>query len=494
MAATNGIGPQVIVVGAGPVGLLLAGELRLGGAEVVVIERQNTATTESRASTLHARTMELFDSRGLLATIGTPPHEPLGHFGGIPLDLSQPSRWSGQWKIPQTRVEEMLQAWALSLGAEVWRGAELVGLHDDGDTVEVTIRRGTALERLQTAYLVGCDGEESTVRRLTGAAFPGRPARRELLRADVAGVEIANRRFQRLPHGLAIASRRPDGVTRVMVHEFGRSAERSRPVAFDEVVDVWKRVTGEDLSGGRPLWVNAFGDANRQLDRYRHGRVLFAGDAAHIQMPVGGQALNLGLQDAMNLGWKLALSVRPQPPAGLLDSYHDERHAAGAAVLANIRAQALLLLGDEEVEPIREVLAGLIVDRRNAASLAGTISGIGLAYPVLDGGDHPLVGRRLPDLTFERPDGPLTSAALFHRARGVLLDLSARQAGPLSWMARLWGDRVVTVQARPVEADAFAGQEAVLVRPDGHVAWVGSAADGLRASLRRWFGSAEPER
>ncbi|MFF3325828.1 FAD-dependent monooxygenase [Streptomyces sp. NPDC002889] len=491
---------QVVVVGAGPVGLMLAGELRLGGAEVIVLERRAAATTESRASTLHARTMELFDSRGLLEALGTPPNEPRGHFGGIPMDLTLPSRHTGQWKVPQTRTEELLQDWALSLGADLRRGWELRELTDHGGWVEIAADTPGGVRRLRSAYLVGCDGEDSTVRGLSGAKFPGRPAGRELLRADVAGVDIPDRRFERLEQGLAIAARRGDGVTRVMVHEFGRPVRpRNGEPEFAEVIEVWKRVTGEDLSGGTPLWVNAFGDANRQLARYREGRVLFAGDAAHRQMPSGGQALNLGLQDAVNLGWKLALQVGPRPPEGLLDSYHGERHAVGSRVLANIRAQGLLLLGGEEVEPVRALLGELIATEQGRVHLASMITGLDIRYPVGEGGDteHPLLGTRLPHLELRTPQGTVTTTALLRSGRGLLLDFTATPGAPLRWIAGLWAGRVTTVGAQPDPDGPLGGAGAVLVRPDGHVAWTGSGRTGseqseVRDALRRWFGLPEP--
>lgn len=294
---TAALDTDVLVVGAGPTGLMLAAELRLGGAEVVVVDQRPGPTTESRASTLHARTMEILDSRGLLDGLGSPPCEPRGHFGGVPLDLTLPGPYPGQWKVAQTRTEELLERRAADLGADLWRRHQLLSLtvRDGADGAPEGVEAETigpyGPVRVRARHLVGCDGEDSTVRRLVRAPFPGQDARRELLRADVSGVSVADRRFQRLRHGLAIAATR-DGVTRVMVHEFGRPVtERGGGEPdFAEVTDVWKRVTGEDISHGTPLWVNAFGDANRQLARYRHGRVLFAGDAAHRQMPSGGQS------------------------------------------------------------------------------------------------------------------------------------------------------------------------------------------------------------
>lgn len=488
---------QVVVVGAGPVGLMLAAELRLGGAEVVVLEQRHAPSTASRASTLHARTMEILDSRGLMPEFGTPPNEPRGHFGGLPLDLSLPGPWPGQWKVLQAKTEAVLEEWALALGVDVRCGHELVavsgGSGPDGYVEAEAAGRDGAVLRVRARYLVGCDGEESTVRRLTGVPFPGHDARRELIRADVEGIEVPNRRFERLPQGLAIAARRPDGVTRVMVHEFGSTARpRAGDAEFAEVADVWKRVTGEDIGGGTPLWVNAFGDANRQLEQYRHGRILFAGDAAHRQMPIGGQALNLGLQDAFNLGWKLAAEVAGTAPEGLLDSYHTERHAVGRRVLANIEAQAHLLLGGREVEPLREVLAELIGHEPVRAHLAGMISGLDVRYDV-PGPAHELLGARLPETRLTSAEGSagaaLSSTELLRTGRGLLLDLRGGTEVPAAVRGG-WADRVAVVAGRPERPGPLDGAGCVLVRPDGHVVWAGPADDGLRTALERWFGAA----
>ena len=489
------IDTQIIVVGAGPVGLMLAGELRLGGAEVTVLERLTAPTTESRASTLHARTMEILDQRGLLASVGTPPNDRLGHFGGIPLDLSeQPTRFPGQWKVPQTRVEELLQEWAIGLGADIRRGYKVLGLSADTGQVTVEVAGPAGRTELTCGHLVGCDGEDSTVRRLAAFEFAGTDATRELLRADVTGIEVPNRRFERLPNGLAIAARRGDGVTRIMVHEFGRArgaseGSPSEAPGFAEVVQAWARVTGEDIAGGTPLWVNSFGNASRQVTRYRKGRVLLAGDAAHRQMPVGGQALNLGLQDAVNLGWKLAAVAGGRAPDALLDTYHDERHPVGKRVLANIEAQALLLLGGHEVEAVRTALGELLVHAVTRAHLSGTISGLDIRYDV---GDHPLTGTRLPHVELDRGPGPVSTTALLRTGRGLLLDLSGDQ-GRRAWLDRAtpgWADRVDLVPAVSPPGTPVDGLATVLVRPDGHVAWVGGPDADPSAALDRWFGPA----
>ena len=492
---------QVIVVGAGPVGLMLAGELRLGGAEVIVLEQRAAPTTESRASTLHARTMEILDQRGLLGELGTPPNDVTGHFGGIPLDLALDSPYPGQWKVPQVRTEELLGAWARGLGADLRRRHAVRALTDGPRHVEVEALGPDGPVLLRARYVVGCDGEHSTVRRLGGFGFPGADARRELIRADVDGIDVPNRRFQRLADGLAIAARRGDGVTRVMVHEFGREAlPRTGEPEFAEIAEVWQRVTGEDIHGGTPLWVNAFGDASRQAEQYRRGRLLLAGDAAHQQMPIGGQALNLGLQDAVNLGWKLAAELRGGGPEGLLDSYHDERHAVGLRVLSNIRAQALLLLGGPEVEALRPVLGELIAHGNVREHLAGMISGLDIRYDVGAGG-HPLAGARLPHAVLDTPAGPGSTLALLREARGVLLLLTggpgAARHEALRAAAAPWARLVDTVTAAAPADGPLADAAAVLVRPDGHIVWAESSpspsADpsaDLSAALRRWFGAA----
>ncbi|MFC9914441.1 FAD-dependent oxidoreductase [Streptomyces sp. NPDC059862] len=478
---------DVVVVGAGPVGLLLAGELARAGVRVRVLERLDVPTTASRASTLHARTMEILDSRGLLPRFGSLPSEPRGHFGGIPMDLTLPSSHPGQWKVPQTTTEAVLQQWAVALGVDIRRGAEVVEVVEDTDHVRVRAAGRDGDVVIPASYVVACDGEDSTVRRLVGADFPGQDAVRELLRADVAGIDVRNRRFERLDAGLAIAARRADGVTRVMVHAFGaRVRERDGETSFEEITAAWKQVTGEDLSTGTPLWVNAFGDASRQLTRYRHGRVLFAGDAAHRQMPIGGQALNLGLQDAFNLGWKLAAVVRGESGRELLDTYHDERHAVGTRVLSNIRAQALMLLGGPEVEPLRSVLAELIGLEEVRVHLAGMISGLDIRYD-MGGGADPLLGARLPHSTLQVGGDSVTTAALLRRGGGLLLDLSGGHGGVPQHAG--WQDRVTVMSGRAGRGSALEARAgAVLVRPDGYVAWTGEAGPGLTEALTRWFG------
>ncbi|MBV9160939.1 MAG: FAD-dependent monooxygenase [Pseudonocardiales bacterium] len=486
---------QVIVVGAGPVGLMLAGELRLGGVDVVVVERLSAPTGESRASQLNARTMEVFDQRGLLERLSETQSESLGHFGGLSLDVSQvPSAYAGFWKIPQFRTEAMLQAWAGELGADIRRGHELRGLHITNDWVEAEVDHLGGSFRLRAPYLVGCDGEHSTVRQLAGFDFPGTDVTRELFRADVAGIDIPNRRFQRWERGLAIAAKRGGGVTRIMMHEFGHSARhRTEAPAFEEVVAAWRRITGEDISGGTPIWLDAFGDASRHVTSYRKGRVLLAGDAAHLQMPIGGQALNLGLHDAANLGWKLAAQVQGWAPAGLLDSYHDERHPVGARTLTNVQAQALLLLGGPEIEPLRASFGELLELDDVRRHLAAMASGLDVRYAT-GPGDHPWLGARMPHCELAIASGPSSTTVLLRPARGVLLAFSTKATlhAELSATATKWENRVhmVIAGSRP---DAIPSEiNALLLRPDGHIAWIDNGTTDLHAELSRWFGSPTP--
>ncbi|SFE67197.1 oxygenase/bifunctional oxygenase/reductase [Actinacidiphila alni] len=395
-SADTAVDTDVVVVGAGPVGLLLAGELRLGGARVTVLEQLTEPTTESRASTLHTRTMEILEERGLLARLGTLPSGGPGHFGGMRLDLTAADpghRWAGQWKCAQARLESLLHDWATELGARVLRGHVVTGLRPRTDRIEAgfatlgTTARGTGTGLLSASYLVGCDGERSTVRQLAGFEVAGQDGALEMLRADVAGIDIPDRRFERLPNGLATAHRWPDGSTRVMVHVYGSgAARRTGPPSLAEVAAAWKLVTGEDIGAGTPVWLNAFDNTSLQAARYVKGRVLLAGDAAHAQMPVGGQALNLGLQDAADLGPKLAARITGQDPAApdgagsaLLESYHATRHRIGAATLTNIQAQARLLLGGPEVDGLRAVFGDLLTIGPARRHLARAISGLGHA-------------------------------------------------------------------------------------------------------------------
>ncbi|MER5208670.1 FAD-dependent monooxygenase [Streptomyces sp. NPDC002825] len=490
---------DVIIVGAGPTGLMLAGELRLGGARVIVTERLPEPTGQSRGLGFTARAMEVFDQRGLLPRFGqgsTLETSPLGHFGGVQFDYTVlEGAHFGARGIPQSKTEAVLEEWATELGADVRRGWEFLAFAEDADGVEVTLGTAEGEQRLRAAYLVGCDGGHSAVRKAAGFDFPGTPATRGMYLADVVGCDLEPRFLgERLPNGMVMAAPLGEGVDRIIVCEHGTPAgDRSETPTFAEVAEAWRRITGEDIGDGTAEWVSSFTDATRQVTEYRRGRVLLAGDAAHIHLPAGGQGLSTGVQDAANLGWKLAAVVQGRAPSGLLDTYHGERHAAGERLLMNTRAQGMIFLGGEESDPLRELLTELIAYDDVKRHLAGIVSGLDIRYQVGDG-EHPLLGRRIGHRALSGAAGRTSTTELLHAGQGVLLDL-ADDAG-LRGTAEGWKDRVVTVTAVPeadVDAAALDGTAAVLVRPDGYVVWTSADAEDLQTALRRWFGSPGPD-
>lgn len=489
---------DVIVVGAGPTGLMLAGELRLGGARVVVVERLEQPTGQSRGLGFTARAMEVFEQRGLLSWFGDLEKAPLGHFGGVQFDYTVlKDAHFGARGIPQSHTEDVLERWALSLGADIRRGWEFLALDepDDGsdDRVEITVATPQGVQRLSAPYLVGCGGGSSPVRRAAGFAFPGTDATRTMYLADVAGCELRPRFLgERLPGGMVMAAPLGDGVDRIIVvPDAVPGQERERTVGFTEIADAWQHITGEDISAGTAHWVSSFTDATRQVTEYRRGRILLAGDAAHVHLPAGGQGLSTGVQDAANLGWKLAAEACGRAPAGLLDSYHTERHAAGKRLLMNTHAQGMLFVGGPEMGPLRELMGELIQYDDVKRHLAGLVSGLDVRYDV-GPGTHPLLGRRLPPRTLTAATGPTSTMELLHPARGLLLDLTD-DAG-LRAAAAPWQDRVVTATVRAEDNEpVLSATTALLVRPDGYVAWAtdtGTETDpeDLRAALQRWFG------
>jgi bifunctional hydroxylase/dehydrase len=483
----------VIVVGAGPAGLMLAGELRLAGVPVVVLERLERRTGESRGLGFTTRTMETFDQRGILARFGDIERSTLGHFGGLPLDFGVlDGACQAAKTVPQSVTETHLEEWAAGLGADIRRGQEVLSVHDDGEGVDVEVRGPDGTRTLRTAWLAGCDGGRSTVRKAAGFDFPGTAATMEMFLADIRGIELKPRMIgETLPGGMVMVGPLPGGTTRIVVCERGTPPKRREgPPSFDEVAAAWQRLTGDDISAAEPVWVSAFGDAARQVTEYRRGRVLLAGDAAHIHLPAGGQGMNTGIQDAFNLGWKLAAVVRERAPLSLLDTYHAERHAVGRRLLMNTRAQGLLFLSGAEVQPLRDSLKELMAYEDVARHLAAMVTGLEIRYEV-GTGSHPLLGRRVPHLELTGPDGPTSSTALLRPARGVLLDLADNPR--LRGRAAAWADRVDTVTATPRGADVEGVHDttALLIRPDGYVAWAapGSHHD-LPMALERWFGTA----
>jgi bifunctional hydroxylase/dehydrase len=483
---------SVAVVGAGPAGLMLAGELRLAGVDVVVIDRLPERTGESRAIGFTIRTMEVFDQRGLLPRFGEIVTSPMGHFGGVPLDLGVlGTAKQGARTVPQSVTEDVLAAWVRDLGVEVRHGQEFVGLTEDGDGVLVHVRGSD--EPLRARYVVGCDGGRSAVRKAAGFDFPGTAATTELFVADVRGIDLEPSAIgKQVPGGMVMSAKLPGDIHRLIVGERGvPPRRRSDPPAFQEVADMWKRLTGIDIDHAEPVWVSAFGDAARQVTQYRRGRVLLAGDAAHVHLPAGGQGMNTSIQDSFNLGWKLAAVLKGAAPLSLLDTYHDERHPVGRALLTNTRAQGTLILGGEGAQPLREVLSELVQYPEVQRHLAAKVTGLDIRYDV-GGGTHPLLGMRMPHLRLTRDGRPTSSTELLRAGRGVLLDLAGNAT--LLRRAKPWHDRVDIVTAtRDEEApdNPLASTTAVLIRPDGHVAWAapGSHHD-LPMALDRWFGPA----
>ena len=471
---------DVIMAGGGPTGVMLASELRLHSVHALVLEKEAEPTRVVRALGLHARSIEVMDQRGLLERfLALGQQYPVGgFFAGIPkpapdrLDTAHPYILG----IPQTTVERLLTEHAGELGVEIRRGCEVIGLNQDDDGVTVELADGT---ELRTRYLVGCDGGRSTVRKVLGVGFPGEPSRVETLLGEMeltaspetlatVGAEVRKTqfRFGAMPLG--------DGVYRVLVPAEGVAEDRAVPPTLDEFKQQLHAYAGTDFGVHSPRWLSRFGDATRLAERYRTDRVLLAGDAAHIHPPTGGQGLNLGIQDAFNLGWKLAAAINGWAPEGLLDSYETERRPVAADVLNTTRAMMELMAAEPGPQAVRRLVAELMDFENVNRHLIEKVTAIGIRYDFGEG--HELLGRRLRDVTLKQ--GRLYE--LMHGGRGLLLD----QTGRLSVAG--WADRVDHVVDVSEELDV----PAVLLRPDGHVAWVGEDQEDLLGQLPKWFGAA----
>lgn len=503
------MGIGAVIAGAGPVGLMLAGELALGGVDAVVCEQRTTPSGESRGIGFTRRAAECFDQRGLLARLGESETGDAGHFGGVHIDMRRlEDNHAGVRGVPQYRIEAMLEAWVRELGVPVLRGHKLTGFRETADGVVAEVERPGGRTELRASYLVGCDGGRSTVRRLAGIEFPGRPATRSMYIADIAGCDIRPRVIgERVPGGMIMAIRLEEGVSRIIIHPDVLPPRDPSTLTFTEIADSWQSLTGQSIHDAGVKWMSSFTDAARQATEYQRGRILLVGDAAHIHLPAGAQGLSLGVQDAVNVGWKLAATINGWAPSGLLGTYQEERHPVGARVVRNTLAQAALYLAGDEMDPLRTVLGELVAYPEVAHHLIGMVSGLDVHYdmgPQPRGAGHPLTGFRIsPDWELRRTDGSRVRVAeLLHRARGVLVHTAepgdGESPGEVGQLATGWSDRVGLVTGRWVQpaagwrrADRLdARPESALIRPDGYVAWAGTGTSGLLDALSRWFGRA----
>lgn len=483
---------EVVIVGAGPTGLMLGAELALAGVQAVIVERRADQHVDgSRAGGLLSRSMEVLDQRGVVdrfleAGFTVPAHG----FAGISLDVSDlPTRHNYVLALRQSEFEPILTDWAIGdLGVPIVRGCEVAGFVQDDDGVEVDLADGRSM---RAKYLVGCDGGASVVRNAAGISFGGSEPTRSWIVAevDVRDEPESGLRYDDAGmHGFGRVAE--GGPIRLVLSE--RSLQRGDP-SVDELRAALADAFGTDFGLHTVHWISRFSDATRQADTYRNRRVLVAGDAAHIHPPHGGQGLNTGLQDAVNLGWKLADVVNGRFPDTLLDTYHDERHPVGARVLHNTLAQVALSGGGQRHQALRDMVAGLVRSDEPRTAIVAMLTALDIRYD-LDPGDgvHPLVGRRMPDLDLDTGSGPTRVYELLRGARCVLVNFDepdSIQPQPVAGRLRLvdashdgpWELPVLGVVEAP---------RAVLIRPDGHVAWAGELTDPrLRQAVAKWSGT-----
>jgi 2-polyprenyl-6-methoxyphenol hydroxylase-like FAD-dependent oxidoreductase len=489
----------VVIAGGGPTGLMLAGELALAGVDVAVVERRaDQELTGARAGGLHSRTIEVFDQRGIADRfLAEGQQAQVAAFAGTTLDISDfPTRHPYGLGLWQNHIERILAGWVGELPVRFYRGRDVTGFAQDDAGVDVEVSGGPSL---RAEYLVGCDGGRSVVRKAAGIEFPGWDPTTSALIAEVElaeepklgmhtddiGVHAFGRLEYEIRDGEVVFSDR--GPVRVMVTE--EHVGPSNEPTLRDLSEALIKVYGTDYGVHSPTSISRFTDMTRQAAAYRERRVLLAGDAAHVHSPVGGQGLNTGVQDAVNLGWKLAQVVKRTSPEDLLDTYHSERHPVGARVLRNTMANIALRRPDDRVKALGEAMSELLEVDENRKRFGAMMSGLDIHYDLGEG--HPLLGRRMPDLDLGTADGPLQVFTLLHDARPVLLDLGA----PGRFDIGPWADRVRSVDAEydgAWELSALgevSAPTAVLIRPDGYVAWVGDGAPaGLADALTTWFG------
>jgi 3-(3-hydroxy-phenyl)propionate hydroxylase len=477
----------VVIAGGGPTGLMLAGELALAGVDVAIVERRpSQELTGSRAGGLHARTIEVLDQRGIADRfLSQGQRHPAVHFH-IPLDISDfPSRHNYVLGLWQNHIERILAEWVGELAVPIYRGREVIDIAQDDSGVDVALSDG---QSLRTEYLVGCDGGRSLVRKAAGLAFPGWDPTTSWLIAEVETAEEPKWGFHEDAFGKHAIGRKENGGARVVLIE--RHAGSASEPTLRDVSEALVAVYGTDYGIHSPTWISRFTDMTRQAAAYRDRRVLLAGDAAHVHPPMGGQGLNIGVQDAVNLGWKLAQVIKRTSPESLLDTYHAERHPVAARVLRNTMARVALGRTDDRTKALGDTVTeflGMDVPRRR---MAAEISGLGVHYDLGEG--HKLLGRRMPDLDLITAKGPLRVFTLLHDAVPILLNLGEAPGG---LDITPWADRVRVVDANydgqwelPV-LGAVAAPDAVLIRPDGYVVWVGDLSQpGLAGALTTWFG------
>jgi len=478
----------VVIAGGGPTGLMLAGELALAGVDVAIVERRASQDLAgSRAGGLHSRTIEVLDQRGIADRfLSQGKVAQVAGFAWIRLDISDfPTRHNYGLALWQNHIERILAGWVGELAVPTYRGREVTGFAQDDTGVDVELSDG---QSLRADYLVGCDGGGSLIRKAAGIEFPGWDPTTSNLIAEVEMAEEPEWGLRRDALGIHSLIRSEDGgAVRVLVTEqhVGRTGEPTLRDLSEELIAVY----GTDFGLHSPTWISRFTDMARQAASYRKGRVLLAGDAAHVHYPTGGQGLNIGVQDAVNLGWKLAQVVRKTSPESLLDTYHAERHPVAAIVLRNTMAQVALLRTADRTNALREIMSELLGMDEPRKRVAAMMSGLDIHYNTGEG--HPLLGRRMPDLDLVTANGPARVFTLLHDARPVLLNLG----DPGGLDIAPWADRVRSIDAKyvgPWELPALGAVHAptaVLIRPDGYVAWVGEVTQpGLADALTTWFG------